>query len=115
MKIYGISSGNPPKTVHVIFETPYYGVTSYQLYRDGVLIADSSNEEQAELFQHPTMFDRSHGTNLFKSDIGHKLIYSDKIPNAYQQYEYQVKTEAVTPEGVVTFVAFSSLLVITGI
>lgn len=103
MKIYGISNGYPPNTIHIVWAIPHDGINSYQLYRNNVLIADSTVEEQAQLFHNPSLFDQHHGTNLFRNDIKHKIMYTDtnKI-EAYRRYEYHVVAKAVTQEGIVT-------------
>ena len=116
MKIYGISTGYPAGVVHVIWDIPHDKINSYQLYRDGVLIADSTNPEQAKLFQTPTLFDHDHGTNLFKKNTKHQLIYSDtNNVQHYQKYEYHVIAKAINKDGIVTDDITSDILFITAL
>jgi len=114
MKIYGISNGYVPGTVYVIWDIPHDGINSYQLYRDNVLIADSTNPEQTKLFQNPTLFDHDHGTNLFRKNTKHQLIYTD-VNNIqkYQKYEYHVVAKAINKDNIVTDNITSNTLYIT--
>ncbi len=116
MKIYGISNGYPTGVVHVIWDIPHDKINSYQLYRDGLLIMDSTIPEQAKRIQTPTLFDHDHGTGLFRKNTKHQLIYSDTDNiHRYQEYNYCVVAKAITEDNIVTDEITSDILFITAL
>lgn len=91
MRLIAISSGNPPNKVYLIWEIPFNGNIAYTVHRDGKVIADNLPDNESKVdFEHPTLFDHDHGTNLFTKDSTHKLMYVDENVNRYRHYEYKV-------------------------
>ncbi len=91
MQTVTISNGYTSGKVYVIWEILHDNITGYEVFRDGVLIASSlPDAENPVTFEHPTMFDHDHGTNLFKKDSTHKLMFIDETVQQYQYYTYQV-------------------------
>lgn len=103
LELIGVSNGYPPKTVWLVWEKPYEPndsmVITYELYRDGNLIASSLNEDGTENFKQPELFDHDHNTNLFRKDSTHKLMYTDNDVNTYREYMYYVKMIRTDMEG----------------
>lgn len=101
MRLIAISSGNPPDQVYLIWEIPYDGNISYAVHRDGKVIADNStsDEQNKDIFVHPTLFDHDHGTNLFKKDSTHKLMYTDQSVSRYQHYHYHIVATVADADG----------------
>lgn len=77
-------------SIHVVFNDNEY-VDKYELYRDGVKIAESENEDGKSDFSRPTMFDHDKGTNLFRKESNHQLMYEDANVVRFHEYAYQVK------------------------
>lgn len=77
-------------SIYVIFNDNEY-VEKYELYRDGVKIAESVNEEGKSDFVRPTTFDHDHSTNLFRKETNHQFMYEDTKVNKFREYAYQVK------------------------
>jgi hypothetical protein len=91
MKAIAISNGYTSGKVYVIWDIPHDGITGYEVFRDGTLIATSlPDAETPVVFENPTMFDHDHHTNLFKKDSTHKLMFVDDAVHQYQAYTYQV-------------------------
>lgn len=91
MQAIAISNGYTSGKVYIIWEIPHDNITGYEVFRDNVLIASSlPDASEVTKFEHPTMFDHDHHTNLFKKDSTAKLMFTDEHVNKYQSYEYQV-------------------------
>lgn len=91
MQAIAISNGNTNK-IYVIWEIPHDGINRYEVYRNGVLVAFSASDIEPEgvEFEHPTLFDHDHHTNLFKKDSTFKLMFTDESIKRYQTYEYLI-------------------------
>lgn len=76
-------------SVHVVFNENEC-ISKYELYRDGVKIATSENEEGKSDFSRPTVFDHDHHTNLFRKESNHQLMYKDTSVARFREYAYQV-------------------------
>ena len=91
MRAFGMSNGYTTGKIYVVWEIPYDSkLVTYEVYRNGVLIAFSPDSDGNNLFVQPTMFDHDHHTNLFKKDSIFKLMYIDENVNKYQNYEYKI-------------------------
>lgn len=91
MNAIAISNGYTSGKVYVIWEIPHDDITGYEVFRNGELIATSLPDAiEPSVFEHPTMFDSDHHTNLFKKDSTHKLMFTDEAVQQYQTYVYQV-------------------------
>lgn len=83
--------------VFIVFEIPHDKINHYSIYRDNVCIASSDNTE----FTNPTLFDRDHGTNLFKTDMFKKLMFLDKTVSKFTNYSYHVVCKYIDENGTV--------------
>lgn len=92
MEMHLISSGYIPNCVHIIWKIPCDGITDYEVYRDGKLIASTALGSE---FVSPTLFDHDHHTNLFKKDSTHMLMYVDEDVHKYQHYTYKVVAKRI--------------------
>lgn len=77
------SASSYTNTIYIVFDSKEY-IDRYELYRDGVKIADSG-------FVRPFMFDHDHHTNLFRKESNHKLMYEDIDVAKFREYSYYVK------------------------
>ena len=75
--------------IYVVFDKHEY-VDKYELYRDGVKVAEYDETNQSA-FAQPTLFDHDHHTNLFKKESSHQLMYEDADVRRYREYSYSVK------------------------
>ncbi len=77
-------------SIYVVFDKNDY-INKYELYRDGVKIAESENAEGKSDFCQPTVFDHDHHTNLFRKKSTHQLMYEDTNVAKFRQYAYHVR------------------------
>ena len=71
-------------------------ITSYKVYKDSVLIAETPKEiteDTPDPFVEPTMFDRNHNTNLFKDNPQNSLMYVDETVVKHKTYSYMIVAE----------------------
>lgn len=113
MKLFGASRVNLSGMVYLVWDIPHDKINSYQVYRNGILLADSTNPEQANLFKKPTVFDHDHWTNLFRKITSHQMMFLDEGTHKYQKYKYHVVAQAISDSGVITDKQISNILLIT--
>lgn len=108
--------GAKPKgnCAYVIWRIPFEHFNSFELYRDGELIAKSTNREEThEIFEHPHPLDHDHCTNLFRKDSPYKLWYRDEGVQRFQTYTYKVIARAIDENsGIITSIGESENCVI---
>ena len=75
--------------IYVVFDKHEY-VDKYELYRDGIKIAEYDKENRSD-FAQPTLFDHDHHTNLFRKESTHQLMYEDSDVRKFREYSYCVK------------------------
>lgn len=97
MHAIAVSNGYMSGSVYVIWTIPYDGITEYDVYRDGVIIASSSTHE----FVSPTVFDHDHHTNLFRKDSKLKLMHIDENVERYRNYTYKIIARRTDEDGTV--------------
>ena len=73
------------KTVYICWEK-ISGLSGYEVFRDGVKIADSDENE----FIRPYEFDNDHHTELYKPATRNWLYFKDHNVQDLQRYKYQV-------------------------
>ena len=83
--------------IYVIFDK-LERVNKYELYKNGVKIAEFDKTNMSDLVQ-PTLFDHDHHTNLFKKDSTHQLMFVDTAIQKFQTYDYQVVAERINESG----------------
>lgn len=75
------------KAVQVIFPIPHDKVTTYEIVRDGEVIASID----ALVGVHPSIFDHDKHTNLFWKSSRHELFFQDEDVEKFRTYKYQVR------------------------
>lgn len=76
--------------IYVVFSEEEH-VDKYEVYRDGVKIAEYDTASKLSDFEHPTLFDHDHHTNLFRKESNHQLMYEDGDISRFREYSYYVK------------------------
>ena len=99
MRVRVSSSGYVTETNYIVFDIPYEHANQFTIYRDGAKLVSNEPTKGLAPFEHPTMFDMDHQTNLFRKDTMHKLMYIDKDVQKYQRYSYYVIAEHVDENG----------------
>lgn len=76
------------KAVYICWEK-INGIEEYRIYRDGIEIANSNDNE----FVRPYVFDNDHHTELFKPATRNWLYFMDFYIQDFQAYRYHIEGE----------------------